>query len=1299
MLDFFTISTRSPKKGIVEVYPEFIVGARKDLMTRGGDFYAVWNEETSLWSTDEDDVIRVIDDEIAKVVEQVKKTTTDQVKGMYMHKSSTGTIDVWHRYVQKQLRKNYHPLDDNITFANVETSRETYATRKLLYSIEDIPTPAYDEMMDKLYSPEERHKIEWAIGAIITGESKYIQKFLVLYGSGGTGKSTVLHIIEDLFKGYYTTFDAKALGSANSAFALEPFAANPLVAIQHDGDLSHIEDNTRLNSLVSHEDMIMNEKYKQSYSMHFNSFLFMGTNKPVKITDAKSGIIRRLIDVSPTGETFKKSKYDDLNSKIKFELGGIAYHCKTVYENDPGAYDNYIPLSMMGATNDFYNYVLEYYDIFKRDDSTTLKQAYEMYLTYCEAAKVPYPMSKMKFKEEFKNYWYTFVESTTREGEHMKNMYEGFMTSKFETEHISKLEKLTESMEFNSNVSKLDYILADCPAQYANDKEAPRYKWSDVTTTLQNLDTTKLHYVKVPDNLIVIDFDLKDKYGNKSFKLNAEAANKFPPTYAELSKGGQGIHLHYWYNGDVDQLSCIYADDIEVKVFKGNSSLRRRLSKCNDLDISTISSGLPLKEAKKTVNFTNIANEKSLRTLIKKNLNKEYQPATKPSVDFIFKILNDAYNSGVHYDVTDMRPAVLAFAANSTHNADYCIKLVNKMPFHSEEASEAGTDDEAKPLIFYDVEVFSNLFVVVYKMIGSECVKMINPTSNDIERLLGMGRLVGFNNRRYDNHILYARLIGYDNFQLYGLSQRIINGSPNAMFREAYNLSYTDIYDYASTKQSLKKWEIELDIHHQECPLRWDEPVEEKDYDMVADYCCNDVEATEAVWNATQGDFTARKILAAIAGGSVNDTTNTLTTKFIFGNNKNPELVYTELGKPQDTMDPAIYNYLLHNPETEAMVTHNWSKELPEPTAVPYFPGYEFDNGHNTYRGEDVGKGGYVYAEPGTYYNVGLLDVKSMHPHSLTAMCLFGPEYTQRFKDIVDARILIKEKKFDEARRILNGALAPFLDDETVAKQLAQALKIAINSVYGLTSATFDNPFRDSRNINNIVALRGALFMVNLKHEVQKRGYTVVHIKTDSIKIAGVTPEIIKFCMDYAKLYGYEFDHEATYDRICLVNDAVYIARHGNDGEKGQWTATGKQFQVPYIFKKLFTQEPIEFKDICEAREVKSALYMDCNEGLPEGEHNYVFVGRVGEFVPVKDGYGGAELLRESGEGKYASVTGCKGYRWLESETVRKMENWRDIIDYSYFDNLLNDAVDNMKKNGCDVERFRFDPIDEPPWD
>jgi hypothetical protein len=546
--------------------------------------------------------------------------------------------------------------------------------------------------------------------------------------------------------------------------------------------------------------------------------------------------------------------------------------------------------------------MLDAYPIFKAEDGTTSKAAWAMYKEYCEEARVPYPLSLRVFKDELGNYFKEYHDRVRLDdGTRPRCYYSGFLYNKFSEDLDDDIPEVVildeDSLEFQYAVSIFDKEAADYPAQLATDKGTPMKKWDDVRTTLKDIDTRELHYVKVPENHIVIDFDIPDENGEKSLEKNLEAASKWPPTYAEYSKSGKGVHLHYLYSGDPTKLSSIYSDHIEVKVYTGKSSLRRKLSKCNDLPIATISSGLPLKGEDKVVNFDIIKTEKGIRTLIKRNLRKEIHPGTKPSIDFIHKILEDAYNSELIYDVTDLKPAVLSFASGSSHQAEYCIKLVSKMQFKSkiEKSSEGVKDNSDDTFVFYDVEVFPNLFLVNWKKAGDEnqVVRMINPTPSQIEELM-QHKLIGFNCRRYDNHILYARMMGYSNEQLYRLSQKIVTQG-QGFFGEAYNVSYTDVYDFAAKKQSLKKWEIELGLHHKELGLPWDQPVPEERWVQVAEYCDNDVIATEAVFNALQGDFTARKILADLAGMSVNDTTNALTTRIIFGKEKKPKLVYTDL--------------------------------------------------------------------------------------------------------------------------------------------------------------------------------------------------------------------------------------------------------------------------------------------------------------------------------------------------------------------------------------------------------------------
>lgn len=1310
MIDFLMIATRTGKRGVIEIYPKFIIKRSKDLMIRGSDFYAIWLEERGLWSTDEQDALQLIDRELDIYANEHKELFDGGSRVLHMWDAESGMIDNWHKYCQRQMRDNYHTLDETLIFANTPVKKESYASKRLPYPLEAGSISAYDELMGTLYSPGEREKIEWAIGAIVDGDSKKIQKFLVLYGPPGSGKSTILNIVQKLFEGYWSVFDSKVLGSSSNAFALEAFKTNPLVAIQHDGDLSRIEDNTRLNSLVSHETMLVNEKFRSQYASQFKCFMFLGTNKPVRITDAKSGLIRRLIDVEPSGEKIPAKKYRDLVAKVDFELGGIAWHCKEVYEKNKHLYDEYVPTRMLGASNDFYNFMLDSYYEFKRSDGVSLKRAWAMYNTYNEEAKVSYPYSRRAFREELMNYFTDYKErSEDINGERVRSYYSGFRVDKFkEFLEQPKEERPPEEahiswIEFKEQHSLFNDICKDCPAQYATEEGTPMQKWEDVRSKLSELDTLRLHYVKVPENHIVIDFDIKGPDGKKNFELNLEAASKWPKTYAELSKSGAGIHLHYIYSGDASKLSRVYDENIEIKVFTGNSSLRRKLSKCNDISVASISSGLPLK-GEKMVNTKQIQNEKHLRILIKKALAKEISPYTKPSVDFIAHIMDEAYEGNIPYDVDDMRNSILAFAANSTNQAEACLKAVSKMHFKSkEEVKDSKASESETPIVFFDCEVFPNLFLVNWKFAQNDLIhRMINPSPEEIEALTKY-RLIGFNNRKYDNHMLWACMLGWTTEQLYALSNRIIN-EHTGFFGEAYNLSYTDIYDFSAKKQSLKKFEIELGIHHQELGLPWDQPVPKSLWDKVAEYCDNDVLATEAVFNARHADFVAREILADIAGLTVNDTTNTLTTRIIFGKERHPKLVYTDLATgEQDALTEV---------EPDILVSKN---------IINAFPGYEWTKGddgrmHNMFRGTDLGLGGYVYAEPGMYWNVALLDVASLHPHSAVAMNYFG-EYTKNFNDLMDVRIYVKHKEYDKAKKLFGGKLAKYLDDPAQAKALAQALKIAINSVYGLTSATFDNPFRNPKNANNIVALRGALFMRTLQDEVQQRGFTVAHIKTDSIKIPDATPEIIDFCMKFAEKYGYQFEHEATYEKMCLVNNAVYIARYmdaadckarygyvpgDNEKEGGEWTATGTQFQVPYVFKTLFSHEDIVFNDLCETKSVsKGAIYLDKNEDLAEGENNYIFVGRVGQFCPIKPGCGGALLVREAGakdngETKYDSVTGAKDYRWLESEMVYNL-HLEDAIDRSYFDKMATKAIEAISEYG-DFEQFASNDSGEPPW-
>ena len=909
MYDFLTVKKKFVAKAQrYEYYPAFLVKPKiKDLMIRSRDFYALYNPNTGFWVKDEGEAVDLIDKEVYDYVakDAGEALMSDPEHGPlidYIRDSDNHLIDKWHKYCQKDLRDTYEPLNQRIIFSNGEVKRNDFASYVLGYPLKETPTPYYDKLVDRLYLPEEREKFEWMVGCILAGDQAKVQKIFVFYGEPGSGKSTIIGrvIVDAVFGGtrspYCTKFTAELLANKDS-FGTGFLSSDPVLAFDDDADLSRIESNTTLNLIVSHEAVRVNDKFARTFTAYPNCFLVCGTNEPVQLSP-NSGLNRRLIDIRPTGEKLSPDEYDECIEHLAFEKSGIAYKCLQTYKSrGKNYYNHYQPEEMLSRTSPFHNYVKD--NFFELKDGTTLANAYNLYCSYCEETRMKTVMSRYRFRDHLKLYFKSYEDKT----------FSGFKLERIGIYPAETKDEVKESwLKFDSDKSLFDDLMKDQPAQYAKNDETPKKKWEDVTTKLGDLNIRRLHYVKVPVDHIVIDFDLKDENGEKSFEKNLEAASKFPPTYAELSKSGKGIHLHYIYTGgNPEELSRVYADNIEVKVFTGNSALRRKLSKCNDIPVAEISSGLPLKGGpEKMVDWDGYKNEKILRAMILKNLNKEYHPATKPSIDYINDLLSKAYRSGAEYDVRDLEPAVFNFALQSTHKADYCVDVVAHMHFCSDNFTEENVVNKEyneAPIVIFDIESYPGdeeneaLLVVCWKYLGEDktVVKMINPSPKEVEELFKF-RLVGFNNRKYDNHILYARSQGYTIQECNKLSQKLI-GEKSGFFREAYNISYTDVYDFASAgnKQGLKKWEIALGIHHMEMGIPWDKPAPKDRWADIAEYCANDVIATEAVFNHLQGDYSARLILADLAGMTPNDTTNTLTTRIIFGKERHPKLVYTDL--------------------------------------------------------------------------------------------------------------------------------------------------------------------------------------------------------------------------------------------------------------------------------------------------------------------------------------------------------------------------------------------------------------------
>lgn len=1307
MNDFYTIVSQINSRGIMEIKPDFYCITPsglpvQDIMVKGGRFDCYYNEEAKMWDRSEFNIWAQIDRDLFRTAEEYKKNTGNQnVIIKTMANSSSGSVNQWRKYIQNQMPDVWHETDCKIVFASDIPEKSDYCTHKLDYDLSNAEPKSYNKLVSKLFTDDDLAKIEWALGAVLTNNSFDVQKFFVLHGEGGTGKGTFFKIVMQVCKGYFAPFSSAALVNNSNQFPFEPFKDNPLVAIDGDGKLDNISTNTNLNSLVSHEQVVMNIKNTKRYPFTPRSLVFIGTNSPVKITDARSGLIRRLIDVNFTNERFSYEEFTKLMNGISFESGAIANKCINRF-NEMGInyYDHYIPAAMIRRTNLIHNFLNEYFEYFKEKSDARepilLKDVFTMYKAFCADNNCE-SWTRQRLGNEiepyFNDYYETWYDKNSRC--RYRSVYFGFKESKFVDEHeinnILKAEaKIQHKRKFDESwiklspiASLLDIALGDESAQYANSDGIPTEKWETNQLKLSDIDTSKLHFVRVPTTHIVIDFDLKTN-GQKSLEKNIAAASKFPPTYAEVSKSGEGLHLHYIYDGDPTELCSLYDEHIEIKVFTGKSSLRRKLSLCNDLQIAHISSALPKKERKPVFDEFIFNNEDHLKTLVIKAMLKRYDsmPSTTQNVMWIVELLNRAYNQeGFSYDIRDMKDDVLYFARHSTNQSEKCQKLIiNEAHFCSKDVEQVIADETAAlemakndrsklPYGFYDIEVYPNLFHISYMDDSSDTVwHLTNPSAGEMAEWVNgwckVHRFGGYNNLGYDDPMCYARLMGDTNIESFSRSQNIISGVRGAKPYNATHFSDFDIFDYYGDRQkSLKQWEIELKTDHKEMDIPWDQPVKDEDIPRIISYCDTDVRATKAVFHATQPQWVAREIISKWSGLSTIDGTNKHSAQIIFEGNKNArdQFIYTDLTK--------------------------------------IFPNYRFDSTKKQSfwlnldgEWEKIGEGGHAEGHPGIYWNVKVKDVTSMHPHSIKRLNVFGDYYTARFYDMVRLRVLIKQKKFDEAGEMFGGIFKEYLTDSKMAKDLSNALKIVINSVYGMTAANFDNAFTIPGNIDNIVAKYGELFMLTLRDKLLSMGATVVHIKTDSIKVANMTPEIEQVIDDLGAEYGFSFEVEDDFDRICLVNDAVYIGKlkeylwDDDDRRTNGWHAKAVEFSVPYVFKTLFSHEEVIFDDFCETKKTKDPMYIVSDEGEK-------FIGKCGKFTPMIKCNGAGNLVKRVIDKKAAknlnpedppvykfdAVTGTKGYLWMESSDVSDL-NLYDFIDKSYYIKKVDDARDHILK-------------------
>lgn len=378
-------------------------------------------------------------------------------------------------------------------------------------------------------------------------------------------------------------------------------------------------------------------------------------------------------------------------------------------------------------------------------------------------------------------------------------------------------------------------------------------------------------------------------------------------------------------------------------------------------------------------------------------------------------------------------------------------------------------------LLFYDVESFKYDALVVFKDINNNLVAEHwideSAVSRKISEVIKDRILVGYNNYSYDDVIL-----GYmTNEQLCNpeliktANDAIITGKKNT--RGPIKHSTLDTFQQISLNHpSLKMIEGNMgkSIIESEIPFDLPRKLTPEERKIVEAYCEYDVESTIAVYKLREKSYFEPKaqLVKMMGDGDVCKYNTTTMIAQILSSDKLKK--WSEKDIPEEFWDWWFRAYV---PED---VIHMWDEMLQSETSVT---GKGKNKTIKAYGCKFVfGMGGLHGApeKPGRFHNVKLADVGSMYPSIIVKLGALG-EATEKYDGIRKERLKIKHT--DKVR--------------------ANALKLILNSTYGLFKNQYSNLYNPYASA--VVCMYGQMVLFRLCGMLYEAGYHLINVNTDGV--------------------------------------------------------------------------------------------------------------------------------------------------------------------------------------------------------
>lgn len=588
-------------------------------------------------------------------------------------------------------------------------------------------------------------------------------------------------------------------------------------------------------------------------------------------------------------------------------------------------------------------------------------------------------------------------------------------------------------------------------------------------------------------------------------------------------------------------------------------------------------------------------------------------------------------------------------------------------------------------LLFYDLEVFEYDSLAMFMDINANIIgtywnnrgrKHIEDPSGfeGVAELISNKTLVGYNNYGYDDYILSVMMSGAKQDIIYAHNNTIIKSGGSPAKLDSRIRSLDTMQQISVSHPSLKQIEGNMgrSIVESSVDFNIGRPLTEEERKETELYCASDIRNTIEVFKLREKSYfdTKEALLDMLPEGTNVErarrwNTTTLSTNLLIGSKKIPQWL--------DLKVPGKY---WRSPELQIPdeVWDLWEDGNKEENLMRKGKSISLDRfGCKV----TIAMGGLHGApiKPRRYKDIKLADVGSMYPSIICALDALGPA-TKTYDGIRTERLRIKHT--DKTR--------------------ADALKLILNSVYGLFKSKYSNLCNPRASAT--VCIYGQIALYTLSRWLHEAGYEVMNINTDGVAFVD-NPDLNKRYEGICQKWEAEFKGMALeideFERWIQKDVNNYIAV-GYDGHiKVKGGDVNKYFsdkffsnndcriiQKAVVDKLVYNKDPLDtLMDHINEPLLYQYVLKAGSTYLGVQDSNGKWQNKVNRVFATREGPDSTKLYKIRQDGGRVNFPDVPDHMFLWNQDVHDIHDFEKIVDIEHYHQIITKKLKGWDADVC----------------